>query len=341
MMGHLQVLQVREYLAAAAVCALVAIAGIANGEPTAATPTTTSPASSRPALTSLNGIRLDERMTLFSAGERLEPTVYSDEGVDSAAPWLVELPSHRDLLVSIAARRSTTRPTVRVLPEASRTSAHFGIVRIDHAILRKTPVASSPGNRDNLSDATRSEPLWILDQDDTATAYLVHAADGYVGWIDATAVKPIEAEAFVGIVNADRGDSGTAKVDRVLAAARATMGTRYVWGGKTLDGIDCSGLAQTAFAAAGVMLPRDADQQSLVGRLVATRYFTDALLPGDLLYYVSPQRGNVHHVAIYLGDGAYIEAAGPDVHVRSMTPGAAGYDAKRAATFGWARRVID
>ena len=68
---------------------------------------------------------------------------------------------------------------------------------------------------------------------------------------------------------------------------------------------------------------------------------TDALLPGDLLFFLSARRGNVNHVALYLGDGKYIEAAGADVHISSMKAGDEGYDAKRAATFGWARRVIE
>ncbi|MEJ0042494.1 MAG: C40 family peptidase [Rhizomicrobium sp.] len=46
-----------------------------------------------------------------------------------------------------------------------------------------------------------------------------------------------------------------------VATAERFVGTAYVWGGKTHAGLDCSGLVQTALAAAGIAAPRDTDQQ--------------------------------------------------------------------------------
>ncbi len=55
-----------------------------------------------------------------------------------------------------------------------------------------------------------------------------------------------------------------------LATARQFVGTPYLWGGRCRDGIDCSGLVQTAMMAAGVAVPRDSDQQAAsIGTAVA------------------------------------------------------------------------
>lgn len=55
--------------------------------------------------------------------------------------------------------------------------------------------------------------------------------------------------------NTARGNSDA------VAVALGFAGTPYVWGGRTRDGIDCSGLTQAALSACGIACPRDSDQQ--------------------------------------------------------------------------------
>jgi len=47
-----------------------------------------------------------------------------------------------------------------------------------------------------------------------------------------------------------------------VAVAEKFLGTPYLWGGRTSIGLDCSGLVQLAFEAAGYNAPRDADMQA-------------------------------------------------------------------------------
>ena len=50
--------------------------------------------------------------------------------------------------------------------------------------------------------------------------------------------------------------------DYVFTAGRL-LNTPYLWGGRTAQGIDCSGLVQLALELAGIDCPRDSDQQRL------------------------------------------------------------------------------
>jgi cell wall-associated NlpC family hydrolase len=96
---------------------------------------------------------------------------------------------------------------------------------------------------------------------------------------------------------------------QLVAAARAFLGVRYLWGGTSAFGFDCSGLIQLVYRTHGVVIPRDADAQALGGRPVAKAN----LASGDLVFY---GRAHVHHVALYLGGGRMIEAPNSASSVR-------------------------
>jgi len=68
--------------------------------------------------------------------------------------------------------------------------------------------------------------------------------------------------------------------DPVAVAARLA-GVPYRWGGRSGDGIDCSGLVQLALAFAGHSAPRDSDQQQGLGRAIAEG---EPLRRGDLVF---------------------------------------------------------
>jgi len=88
----------------------------------------------------------------------------------------------------------------------------------------------------------------------------------------------------------------------IVRQAERFVGVRYLWGGLSAWGYDCSGLIWAVYRAHGITIPRDADPQFRHGTAVSL----DALKPGDLLFYGS--ESYVHHVSIYAGGGRMVEA---------------------------------
>ena len=133
-------------------------------------------------------------------------------------------------------------------------------------------------------------------------------------------------------------DDTDARAEAAIAVAEDLYATDYVWGGNSSDGIDCSGLVQTSYRTQGVSLARDAYQQAVSGRLVATRWYREGLRRGDLLYFIGAN-GRISHTAIYIGDDMMIEASGT-VKYTSMNPLDANYDARRYYGFAFAKRLF-
>jgi len=147
-------------------------------------------------------------------------------------------------------------------------------------------------------------------------------------------------------------DTRNPTADHIIASAKSMLGLPYLWGGTSVKGVDCSGFTKTSFFMNGFVIPRDASQQVLAGEKIdildSEGHFDPEkalknLKPADLLFFAAGKNSNpnarVTHVALYIGNGTFIHAAGL-VRINSMLKDAADYDDFQTRTVVAARRYL-
>ena len=94
------------------------------------------------------------------------------------------------------------------------------------------------------------------------------------------------------------------------ARAKKQMGTRYVYGGGSPSGFDCSGFTMWVFGGHGAALPHGSMEQFRLGRLPRVKriWRKKILRKGDLVFFKTTS-ARVGHVGIFIGDGKFIHAS--------------------------------
>ncbi|WP_059007844.1 C40 family peptidase [Streptomyces specialis] len=137
-------------------------------------------------------------------------------------------------------------------------------------------------------------------QDLNAAIFAYNHADWYVADVLAQAAQ-YESPTTLGGEN-----DATPAALQAINYAEGQLGLPYLWGGDGPaageEGFDCSGLTRAAYEAAGIPIPRVAQDQYNAGPHVPE----DQLQPGDLVFYGTPD--NIHHVGLYIGGGQMIHA---------------------------------
>ena len=128
------------------------------------------------------------------------------------------------------------------------------------------------------------------------------------GWYDVTCEYGTEGyirSDFLDLTESASSGSG------ILDTAMQYLGVRYVYGGASSNGFDCSGFTMYVYGKHGYSLPHTATGQWQSG--LGTRvYSISDLQPGDLVFFNDPSRNAgkaCSHVGIYIGNGKHIHAS--------------------------------
>jgi hypothetical protein len=94
--------------------------------------------------------------------------------------------------------------------------------------------------------------------------------------------------------------------EKLIEMALQFLHSPYLWGGRTVLGLDCSGFTQVIFKACGIRIPRDSNQQALFGKHV--NLISEAL-PGDLAFF-EDEEGTIVHTGLIMPEEKIIHSSG-------------------------------
>ncbi len=232
---------------------------------------------------------MNEEMRLWLVGKVESQLLYGERVVvlDRADEWL-------RVVAAEQATGKDGRGYPGWLPAAQVMSSEVFLAEAG----RLPPAAVTATRTFLYADAAGREPLAELSWQTRLPLLAAEGAmlkvrrpDGAVGYVARAAAAPLSPAPFDGA--------------RLTAEARKFAGLRYVWGGTSAWGFDCSGFALRLYQSQGVAIPRDADEQAAGGTAVAA----GELLPGDLLFFAGPGgQGDIHHVGVFAGGSTMIHA---------------------------------
>lgn len=133
--------------------------------------------------------------------------------------------------------------------------------------------------------------------------------------INPSSVNTVLSTASIASDLPSTGANADLQRSNLITIAQTLLNAPYLWGGKNLMGMDCSGFTQVVYAAMGVNLLRNAREQMTQGELVPS--LAEAQ-PGDLAFFDhadrDPKATNISHVGLLLDNKKIIHCSGC-VHV--------------------------
>lgn len=187
-----------------------------------------------------------------------------------------------------------------------------GYVSADYLIVDQdnifTTYGRANGDSVNVRSAASTDSV-VLASINKGTVVTVN---GFVnGWYSVTCQYGTEGYIRSDFLDLTTSSSASSGAGTAAELAVRHLGTRYVYGGASASGFDCSGFTMYIYKQLGYSLPHSATSQwqSGIGTKVST---ISALQPGDLVFFNDPSRNAgkaCSHAGIYTGGGQFIHAS--------------------------------
>jgi N-acetylmuramoyl-L-alanine amidase len=182
--------------------------------------------------------------------------------------------------------------------------------------LRKGPATSNP----IVVTLNKGLKLSVIDQSNGW--YKVKTPAGTLGWVIGTYVTSSDTIAARGNISRTLAATASKLPSDILGFAKKYLGVKYVWGGESPSGFDCSGFVYYVFKHFGFEMERTASSQATQGDKISKSDLT----PGDLVFFdTNGGHNKINHVGIYIGGGKFIQSSsGSSAHkvvISNLTSG--------------------
>ncbi len=240
---------------------------------------------------------LFESKSLIDMLEKVEQINYIVKGFDKSQKQIVQLNEEISERKSLSEQKNSELQTALERLKTSKASAEQAAQKQKNLLSQLNTEQRATLNSKNQTQANIDYVQQLILQEQ----------------IDAENAKknPVVSDNGGGSITQPVKLTGT--VGDLIAFAERFIGVRYLWGGTTPSGFDCSGYTQYVFRQFGINLPRVSQDQFNVGTAVSK----GDLQPGDLVFFSTYGPGATH-VGIFIGGDAMIDSESRGVTVTSL-----------------------
>ena len=238
--------------------------------------------------------------------------IFSSVTGASAATYTVK---NGDTLSGIAKKYNTTYSSIMKKNGLSSTSLKVG---------QKLQIGSTSSTAKTTSSSTTT--TYTVKKGDTLASIAKKYGTTYKTIMSLNGLKStslnigqklkVKGKATTTSKTSTASSSSSVSGTKVATFAKKYVGTRYVFGGASPSGFDCSGFIYYVYKNLG----------KSVGRTTAAGYYSKAKKVstpkvGDLVFFSNTYKKGISHVGIYIGSGKMISASGSKVNIATVKSG--------------------